>query len=187
MVAGTSVQFIIFMFLLLFNNDGISVSQFYVSQDEQGHYTFPLLIILIFLCIRYIAAEFTFINASTAMMQMAQSKTTQTVAEYVNNRIVVRIYDSNNDMQQFRMQTCEKTCILLTLVATCLEFLRFVKLVLNIFKRLRCFFRASIYNKTQHHQQTLLPYNSYSVYASISDIFHSIFDCTSLIYVCFIS
>ena len=77
MVAGTLVQFIMFVLLLLFNDNGVIVTQFGTKKGEQGHYTFPLLIILLFLCIHYIAAEFTYINASTAMIQVAPSKAPQ--------------------------------------------------------------------------------------------------------------
>ena len=75
LLAGILVQTLMFILILLLNNNGILypyIASSLLSNDTQSeHYTFPLLFILLILAIHFIAAEFTYINAVTCMLHIA--------------------------------------------------------------------------------------------------------------------
>lgn len=77
LLAGILVQLLMFILILLLNNNGVLypyISSSFTSESENGdneHYTFPLLFILLILAIHFIAAEFTYINAVTCMLHIA--------------------------------------------------------------------------------------------------------------------
>jgi len=76
-LAGILIQFIMFVILLFCNNHGIAYHQHWYSGN---YYQFPLLLILLILCIQFIAAEFTYIHIINGMIQIAPSDVSQTVA-----------------------------------------------------------------------------------------------------------
>jgi len=69
LLSGILVQCLMFIFIYLFNKeDGIIYE---ILSYNSSHYTFPLLFILLLLSIHFIAAEFTYINAVSCMLQIA--------------------------------------------------------------------------------------------------------------------
>lgn len=69
LLAGIIVQLCMFVVLLVFHNNGI-LSQWMMSSSSSA-YSFPLLLMLLVLCIHFIAAEFTYINTVAAMIHFA--------------------------------------------------------------------------------------------------------------------
>lgn len=67
------VQCLMFILIYLLGSGGILWEMIVSSKvlGESGHYTFPLLFILLILAIHFIAAEFTYINAVSCMLHIA--------------------------------------------------------------------------------------------------------------------